>query len=181
MSEITLLLDALRKGEKDALEGLFSSLYSELKTLARSQLRRNAAITLTPTALVNEAWMKLDSAHHLSLNDRQHFFACAATAMRQIAIDTARASMAKKRGKDMVMVTLTEFGAERTHQEILALDDALGDLDAIDSELRKLVELRFFAGLSMEDIAELNDRSVRSLHRDWTRARAFLHAQLVEV
>jgi len=181
MSDIATLLSELREGDKEALEDLFNSLHQELKNLARRELYGHSAVTLSPTALVNEAWIKLNAANNLSLQDRRHFFACAAKAMRHIAIDAARAAMAKKRGQEFLFVTLTESGIEQTSGDLVALDGAMQDLDAVDRELRNLVELRFFAGLSMDDIAELTGRSARSLYRDWTRARAFLHAQLQEL
>lgn len=178
MGDITTLLRAMRESDSDALEELFTALHWELKSLARCQLHGHGVVTLSPTALVNEAWIKLDAASNLNLQDRRHFFACAATAMRQIAIDAARAATAKKRGQEFRFVTLTDSGVEQSSEELLALEDAMQDLDAIDAELRHLVELRYFAGLSMDEIAELTHRSVRSLQRDWARARAFLHAQL---
>jgi RNA polymerase sigma factor (TIGR02999 family) len=180
MSEITQLLDQLDRGDPQALAALFSSLHAELKQMARRELARHSASTLSPTALINEVWLKLDGAQSLSIENRRHFFACAANAMRQIAIDAARAALAQKRGRDVVFVTFTERGQEQTSEELLALNDAMDELDTVDKQLRQLVELRFFAGLSLNDIGELTGRSVRSLHRDWARARAFLHARLAE-
>jgi RNA polymerase sigma factor (TIGR02999 family) len=180
MPEITKLLEDLDPGDPEALEALFSILYQELKRMARRELSDHSASTLSPTALVNEAWMKLRGARSLPLESRRHFFACAATAMRQIAIDAARAAKAQKRGGDLVFVTLADSKDEQSSDELLALDDAMVELDAVDDGLRKLVELRFFAGLSLNAIADLTGRSVRSLHRDWARARAFLHARLTE-
>jgi RNA polymerase sigma factor (TIGR02999 family) len=181
MPEITELLRDLDHGDPQALEALFSSLYRELKQMARRELSGHSTPTLSPTALVNEAWLKLQGASSLSIESRRHFFACAATAMRQIAIDAARASLAKKRGRDLLFVTLTDAGEEQSSEELLELNAAMDELDAVDDRLRKLVELRFFAGLSLNDIADLTGRSERSLHRDWARARAFIHARLSEV
>lgn len=180
MPEITELLRVLDHDDPKALEALFSSLYRELKQMARRELSDHSVPTLSPTALVNEAWLKLQGASALSIESRRHFFACAAMAMRQIAIDAARASLAKKRGRDVVFVTLTDAGEPQGSEGLIALNDALDELDAVDDQLRALVELRFFAGLSLDDVAELTGRSVRSLHRDWARARAFLHVRVAE-
>lgn len=180
MNEITQRLKDLDPGDPEALAALFSSLHLELKQMARRELARYSGSTLSPTALINEVWLKLEGAQSLSIESRRHFFGCAANAMRQIAIDAARAALAQKRGGDVVFVTLTERGQEQTSEELLALNDAMEELDAVDKQLRQLVELRFFAGLSLNDIGELTGRSVRSLHRDWARARAFLHARLAE-
>ncbi len=181
MSDTIRLLKEVNPDRPEEIQILFSSLHHELKGMARRELARHSASTLSPTALINEVWLKLDGAQSLSIENRRHFFACAANAMRQIAIDAARAALAQKRGRDVVFVTLTEGGQEQTSEELLALNDAMEELDAVDRQLRELVELRFFAGLSLNDIGELTGRSVRSLQRDWARARAFLHARLAEV
>ncbi len=177
MTEITALLGQLDHDKRGTLDRLFGQLHGELKILARSRLRGNA-ITLTATSLVHELYLKLIGSERLTLHSRQHFFACSGAAMRQILIDSARAKAAEKRGGDQIMVTLTDVQHTTTHTDILTLNEAMDELGQIQPELVELVHLRFFAGLSMDDIAEVTERSVRSLHRDWSTARAFLGARL---
>ena len=179
MSEVTRLLEQAAADQEGALDEVFRRLHGELKILARSRLGRDRRNTLTPTGLVSELYLKFAGADQLDIKSQHHFFACAATAMRQIMVDAARAAHAGKRGGDAIFVTLTEPGLADHDTQIVALDDAMNELQQVDRELRELVELRFFAGLSMDQIAELKTRSVRSISRDWSRARAFLHAQLV--
>ncbi len=162
------------------LDALFAVLHGELRLLARNCLGGGAGQTLTPTVLVNELYLKLSAARALSLGDQQHFFACAARAMRQIVVDAARASVAGKRGGDMLQVTLTDSAAGTSNADLVALDDAMDSLGMVDPSLRALVEMRFFAGLSMDEIARLRQTSLRSVERDWATARAFLHAQVVQ-
>ncbi|MGB0135498.1 ECF-type sigma factor [Dokdonella sp.] len=180
MTEITELLDQMSDGSKDALDRIFALLHSELRLLARSRIRSGPEQTLTATALVHEAYLKLVGAQQLELVSRHHFFASAGAAMRQILVDSARASSAEKRGGDIEFVTLTgtNVGDADTDADVLQLDQVLEELGRVEPALMELVQLRFFAGLSMDDIAELTGRSVRSLHRDWSCARAFLNARL---
>ncbi|MCK7592936.1 ECF-type sigma factor [Pseudomarimonas salicorniae] len=162
------------------LDELFAALHAELRQLARHCLGGQPGQTLTPTVLVNELYLKLSAARSLSLGDQQHFFACAARAMRQIVVDAARASLAGKRGGDRLQVTLTDSAAGTSDADLVALDDAMVSLKAVDPSLHALVEMRFFAGLTMEEIARLRQTSLRSLERDWATARAFLHAQVAQ-
>lgn len=181
MSEITEMLSRAADGDQASLGAVFERLHSELRVLARSRLLGASNQTLSATALVHELYLKLMGAQQLDLGSRQHFFACAGAAMRQILVDAARASSAEKRGGDLHFVTLNEAldnVATETHTEMLALDAAMEELGRIDPDLLELVHLRFFAGLSMEAIAKLGGRSVRSLHRDWSCARDFLNARL---
>lgn len=159
---------------------MFAALYPEIKRLATA---RSAAVapgaTLSTTELVHEAYLKLIGSETLDLRDRRHFFACVAKAMREILIDALRTRSADKRGGGVRPVTLPpdlEGGALDT--DLLDLDRALDDLDQVDPHLRAVAELRFFGGLSHEDIAELEACSVRTVHRQWQRARAFLLARL---
>ena len=178
--DITVLLArAGQPGNEDALGKVFSLLHQELKVLARSRLNGASPATLSPTALVNELYLKFVDSAQLALAGRTHFFATAARAMRQIITDTARAALAGKRGGDLIMVTLSEQEFGDDQQTLIALDEALHDLERIDPALRELVELRFYAGLEMGEISALCGRSVRSLHRDWERARALLNAMLL--
>lgn len=180
MTEITELLNQMDDGSKDVLDRVFALLHAELRVLARSRIRSGPEQTLTATALVHEVYLKLVGARRLELVSRHHFFASAGAAMRQILVDSARASSAEKRGGDFEFITLTgtNIGDADTDAEILQLDQVLEELRRVEPALMELVQLRFFAGLSMDDIAELTGRSVRSLHRDWSCARAFLNARL---
>ena len=178
MGEITQLLEEVAARGDGALDQIFSRLHGELKALARSRLSRTPGQTLTPTGLVNELYVKFAEAERLNLESRKHFFVCAASAMRQIVVDAARARNAEKRGGDVFFVTLTEPADAEIDTDVLALDEALGDLEQIDPQLRELVELRLFAGLTIEEVSELKSRSQRSVYREWARARAFLHARM---
>lgn len=180
MSDITRLLQ--RAGAEGAhLDAVFEQLYPELRRLARARLQAlRSGQTLTPTVLVNEAYMKMvQSTEPLDLKSRRHFFACAARAMRHIVIDSVRASTADKRGGAAADVTLHDNITlpDNTHQ-LLDLDLALHELGELDARQRELVEMRFFAGLPIHEIAELMEVSERTAWREWKRARAFLHAQL---
>jgi RNA polymerase sigma factor (TIGR02999 family) len=181
---VSELLAAARGGEAERIGAVFAAVYPELKRMAS---RRTAGAppgsTITTTVLVHETFLKMAGARDLPLVDRRHFFACAARAMRQILVDHARAAMAGKRGGGAAPVELPEeIAAPQTVREPawLDLDRALDELDEVDRDLRELVELRFFAGLTREETAELLGRSERTVQRDWQRARAFLYARLDE-
>lgn len=179
MAEITQLLQHARNGDRASLDRVFEALYPELRRAAqwRSQ---GASATLSPTALVNELYLRLCRAEGLDLVDRGHFLACAARAMRGLMVDAARAGSAVKRGGGEQAVTLTvNLAAEVAEPiDLLDLNRALDRLEALDPSLRELVELRFFAGLELNELAELRGVSVRTLQRAWTRASAFLATQL---
>jgi RNA polymerase sigma factor (TIGR02999 family) len=136
--------------------------------------------TLSPTELVHEAFVRLVGARRLELADRRHFFACAARSMRMIIIDHARRSSAKKRGGEAVRVTWTEGlpVPEQAGREVLDLGRALDELDQVNPRAREVVDLRFFAGLTAAQTAELMDVSVRTVNREWEKARAFLYARM---
>jgi len=182
VAEITELLGRARAGDRAAGERVFEALYGELHRLAAGQLRGDAG--MRATSLVHEAYLKL--AHHdaLAINDRGHFFAIAARAMRQIVIDHARSRSALRRGGDLHFVSLETTALEATMQgredDVLALDAALERLAGVDAGLASLVELRFYAGLDLAEIAVVNERSERSLKRDWRRARAYLQRELMD-
>jgi len=180
---ITGLVNAASGGDPAALKALFARVYDELKLLARKQLAASAGHTLNTTGLVHEAYLKLAQPDGQDLRGRVHFFALAAKAMRQIVIDHARARIAEKRGGgDVQIVELDEAAgiadAELGPEELLRLDRALTQLEAEEPRLASLVELRFFAGLAVSDIAVLQSVSERTLNRDWRRAKAHLHAVL---
>ena len=181
MSEITRLLMSARDDEPAQIEKVFALLYSELRQLAASRLG-SANLTLSPTALVHEVFLRLTANQDLNLNDRRHFFACAARSMRCIVIDLARRASTERRGGDLSRITLNEGligdkGADND-AEMLSLDQALNRLDHVNPRQREVVELHYFAGLTFAEIAALHECTERTALRQWERARAFLHAQL---
>ena len=180
MGEVTELLSQARSGQPDKIEAVFAALYPELKRLASVRAAGRARdSTLTTTVLVHETYLKLVGARRLDIQDRRHFFACAGRAMRHILVDHARAALADKRGGGVSPVELPEELADRRRpSDWIDLDRALADLDETLPELGELVELRYFAGLTREETAELLGCSERTVQRDWQRARAFLHARL---
>ena len=182
VTELTRLLAELRGGNRAALDGAVSRLYDELKQVAARQLRRERpGHTLYPTALVHEAYVKLSDARGVVAVDRAHFVAIAARAMRQVLVDYARQRGADKRGGDLVRTTLDgkELGDDPAFGgDMLALDAALDRLGAVDERARTIVEHRFFVGLTEEETADLLKLSVRTVRREWVKARAWLHAEL---
>lgn len=178
--EITVLLRRAHDGDSTALERLLPLVYDELRAAARRALaREHVGHTLHATELVHEAYFKL-LGHHAPWQDRTHFFGVAARAMRQVLVEHARRRLADKRGGGAVHVTLGagENARAADDEEIVALDEALERLGAVQPRLRTLVEYRFFGGLSEREIATLLDVSERTVQRDWARARAWLHAEL---
>ena len=181
IAEITQWLDAAREGDRGALDRVLSTLYQELHAMARRQLAGQHGQTLDATALVHEAYLRLVGRQAAQFDDRAHFFAYAASAMRSVVVDYARQRLAQKRGGDLHRVTeLPEEveGGLRLDEETLGLDTALTRLAAVDERLAQVVELRYFAGLSELEIASLLKRSERSIRRDWQKARLFLLASL---
>ncbi len=181
--DITQLLQAARGGGRGALDEVLSALYHELHGMARRQLADQRGQTLDATALVHEAYLKLWGKREAEFDDRAHFFAYAASAMRSVVVDYARQRLAQKRGGDMHRVTdLPEDleGGLRLDDDTLALDIALTRLGQVDPKLAQLVELRYFGGLSEVEISTLLERSERSIRRDWQKARVFLLASLRE-
>lgn len=184
--EVTRLLGAVRAGNRDASRQLFELVYGELRRLARRQLAgRRGDDTLGVTALVNEAYLKLappadDSDPQTLAHDREHFFSLAARAMRQILVDDARARLTAKRGSGQVALALDELevAAIERATEVVAVDTALTQLEQLDARLAKVVEWRFFGGLTEEEIATTLAVSARTVRRDWVKARAFLFRQL---
>ena len=180
-ADITELLDAARDGNRGALDQVLATLYHELHSMARRQLAGQHGHTLDATALVHEAYLKLVGRNTAQFDDRAHFFAYAASAMRSVVVDYARQRLAQKRGGDLHRVTeLPEEieGGVRLDEETLGLDTALTRLAGIDPRLAQVVELRYFTGLSELEIAALLKRSERSIRRDWQKARMFLLASL---
>jgi RNA polymerase sigma factor (TIGR02999 family) len=180
-AEITEWLEAARDGDRGALDRVLATLYQELHSMARRQLAGQHGHTLDATALVHEAYLKLVGRNTARFDDRAHFFAYAASAMRSVVVDYARQRLAQKRGGDLHRVTdLPEDleGGLRLDEDTLGLDTALTRLAAVDERLAQVVELRYFAGLSEIEIASLLKRSERSIRRDWQKARLFLLASL---
>ena len=176
--DITLWLDSARGGDRAALDRVLATLYQELHTMARRQLSGQHGYTLDATALVHESYLKLlGSTGTAKFEDRAHFFAYAASAMRSVVVDYARSRLARKRGGDLKRVADIPEEVEgnlRLDEDMLALNDALEKLAAADERLAQVVEMRYFAGLSELEIAELLQRSERSIRRDWQKARMFL-------
>jgi RNA polymerase sigma factor (TIGR02999 family) len=164
-------------------EDLFLRLYAELRVVADRLLRHEApGHTLQPTALVHEAWFKLAGGAAPPVVDRGHFLALAARAMRQVLVDHARRRRAAKRGGAVPDLTIADdrLGLVLPLDDLLSLDDALTRLSAHDERLARVVELRFFAGLSEDETANAIGVTTRTVQRDWVKARAWLHAQLAE-
>lgn len=184
MQGVTELLQQARAGDAGAADQLFTRVYQDLRSLAAHQLAKVGRPDMRATSLVHEVWFRLGRPQAMSLNDRQHFFAVAARAMRQLAIDHVRERAAGKRGGGVADLPLEALNGEDAcasrDTDLLALDQALEQLRETDASLAQLVELRFFAGLELEELAPLLERSPTSLKRDWRRARAFLHGLLDE-
>ncbi len=179
--DVTLLLAAAREGERAAVDAVFAAVYAELRRIAHGQLRRTPhGATLRTTAIVHEAYLKLVRHESVRWEDRGHFFAVAALAMRQILVSYARRFLAEKRGAGAQRVTLedVEIPVEERAAELLALDEALARLAERDPRLAQVVELRFFAGLSVEETAQALGIGERTVKRDWQFARTYLHREL---
>jgi RNA polymerase sigma factor (TIGR02999 family) len=180
-NQVTELLVRWRGGDKAALDALMPLVYSELRRIANRYLQgERSDHTLQSTALVHEAYVRMTNQQLPQWQNRAHFFAVAAQLMRQILVDYARTHRASKRGGDAYKLALED--AEEQHQpvdlDIVALDDALKTLAAMDSQQSRVVELKFFGGLSNEDTAEVLGVSTSTVKRDWTTARAWLFREL---
>lgn len=181
LGEVTRLLHLVRDGDKEAFDHLLPLVYEELRRIARRQLRRERQQhTLQPTGLVHEAYLKLVDQAAVAWQGRAHFLGVAARAMRQILVDYARRRNAGKRGGDWVQTTLThrDLGIDMPLEELISLDAALDRLDELDPKLRQVVEYRFFAGMTEEEIAEVQGVTTRTVQRAWAKARAWLYKEL---
>ena len=179
--EITTLLRAWTAGDKQALEKVTPLVYRELHRRAhRYMAREPAGHMLQTTALINEVYLRVVDLRDLTWQDRAHFFAVCARLMRQILIDLARARLYQKRGPGAIHVSLEEASpaSEEPRVDLLALDEALRALAHIDPRKGRVVELRFFAGLSVEETAEVLRVSAETVMRDWKFAKACLHEEL---
>ena len=181
-TEITQILGELSHGEPSAAERLLPHVYEELRALAGSFFRQQRADhTLQPTALVHEAYVKLVGSRQSHWESRKHFFDVAAMAMRQLLADHARRQKAAKRGGDLSRVTLIDSGKPAPHRmdvDLIALDEALSKLSELDPRQGRIVELRFLAGLSVDETAEVLGVSARTVKLDWQMARAWLRREL---
>jgi RNA polymerase sigma factor (TIGR02999 family) len=180
--DITQRLADWSNGDRKAFDKLVPIMYRELRGLARRELRRERrGHTLQPTALVNELFLRLAAQHDASWKNRAQFLGVAATVMRRILVDYARARYAEKRGGDALRVTLADGNnviADAPDVELLAVDAALTSLAAIDPEQAHLVELRFFSGLTVEETAKVMGWSPRTVKREWRTAKAWLFGRL---
>jgi RNA polymerase sigma factor (TIGR02999 family) len=178
--EVTRLLKAWCRGDASALEQLAPIIEQELRRLARLYLsKERASHTLQPTALINEAYVRMLEWNSVEWQDRAHFLGVAATMMRRILVNHAIARQAQKRGGDAVLVSLVDAGGVPDRAEdLIALDEALNALAEMDERKSRLVELRFFGGLTSEEAAEVLGISPRTVHREWDLARAWLYREL---
>jgi RNA polymerase sigma factor (TIGR02999 family) len=179
--EVTLLLNELKLGNKDALGRLIPLVYRELRRLADHYLRaERVGHTIQPTALVHEVYLRLVAQDHPDWKNRAHFLAVAAQAMRRVLVDYARARQTAKRAGNIVRVDVDglEPGDELPIDEILVVDEALDRLAQLDPQQTRIVELRYFAGLTVEETAEAVGISPRTVKRDWAIASAWLRSEL---
>lgn len=178
--DITAHLLALRTGGRPEMDALFAAVYGRLHRLARSRLRGARSATLDATTLVHEVFLRFVDGDKADYQDRRHFFATAARAMRQIVVDHARRRATAKRGGDMALTTLSDSSARTaiSMEDVLAVDRALEDLARMDARLVTVIELCFFAGMTTEEAADVLDISARTVKRDWQRAKMLLMALL---
>lgn len=169
-------------GNRASADALLSLVYDELRKIAAQYLRKERGDhTLQPTALVHEAYLKLIDISDVSWQDRAHFFAVASNVMRHILVDHARARLTDKRGGEVQRIALEDavsFSGERTDIDLLALDEALEQLAAFDPAQSKIVELRFFGGLTIEETAHVLNISPATVKREWTMAKAWLFRRM---
>jgi RNA polymerase sigma factor (TIGR02999 family) len=180
-ADITAHLQAWNAGESSAREAVFPLVYEELRRIARRQLKNERiGHTLDTTALVHEAYLKLIDQTRADFADRSHFYAVASNAMRRILVDYARRYLADKRGGAPRRVSLCDdmLVAEERADTLLAVDEALNELARIDPRLSRVVECRFFGGLTDEETAQILGITARTVRRDWTKAKAWLHTML---
>jgi RNA polymerase sigma-70 factor, ECF subfamily len=181
--EITTLLIDWRRGDSQASEQLLSLVYQELRRIAARHLRmERPGHILQPTALVHELYLRLFAGEPVDYVDRTHFFAAAARQLRRILIDHARSVHTEKRGHGHIAVSLTDIDApaQAISEDLIAVNQALDELDKLDSRCAQVVELRFFAGLTEEEASQVLKISKATVKRDWDFARAWLHSRLVK-
>ncbi len=179
--EITVLLQRLEAGDRGVIDVVIPLVYDELKKLARSHLRREAgAGPLQTTALVHEAFMKLAGSRHPSYENRSHFFGIASRLMRQILVDTARARAAEKRGaaKEVALAVLPDWGPPQPNRQLLAMDDALRLLEKSDPAKSQLIEMKYFGGMTANEISIAVSSPVHVVRRELRLAQAWLRKEM---
>jgi RNA polymerase sigma factor (TIGR02999 family) len=182
-SEVTALLMNWSNGDSGALDELMPLVYGELRRLAGAYLRRERAThTLQSTALVNEAFLRLVNQQDVQWRNRAHFFGIAAQMIRRILVDHARAAQAEKRGSGAIRIELDDHlaVAQQNDLDLVGLDDCLAKLAALDERQARIVELRFFTGLSVEETAEVMQLSTATVKREWSSARAWLYREMTK-
>ena len=180
--DVTRYLRAWSQGDRSALDQLYELVYDELHRLAhRYMSRENPGQMLQTTALVNEAYLRLANSNEMNWQDRAHFFAVSANVMRRILIDSARARRAERRGGEDLQIALDDAPevAQKYDPDLIALDEALSELAKVNDRQSKVVELRYFGGLSVEETAEVLKVSPDTVMRDWRFAKAWLKRQIV--
>ena len=181
-AQLNQLLEAVRAGDAGAIDEVFTLTYSELRQMAHQRLHRARCVTsLDTTALVHECYLRLVRLGQLQTRDRSHFLAYAARVMRSIVVDFVRQRLAKRRGGDELHVTLgTDIRDSTTvsEEQIVRVDDALQELATLDPRLVQVVEMRYFAGFTVEQIAESRGVTTRTIRRDWEKARLLLYAAM---
>ena len=183
MGQVTSLLSAIGQGEPEALGQLYALLYPELRRLAHSRVRRSGDMTLLDTtSLVHESYLRFEKSGALKIGDRAQFMAYAAQVMRSVVVDGVRRRQSERRGGDAVHVEFIEetavAAADPRDDEVMRVHESLEELAAIDARLVQVVEMRYFAGMTESEIAEVLGVTVRTVARDWEKARLFLHASL---
>ncbi len=181
--EVTRLLADWGRGDRSALDKLFPLVHAELRRIARRQMsQERAGHTLQATALVNEAYLKLAGREGFEWHDRAHFYAVCAQVMRHILIDHARGHARDKRGGGAIQVSINEVAgmAGKQAEDFIVLDEALRALEVIDAQKGRIVELRYFGGLSIDETAEVLKISPRTVRREWRRAKAWLYRMISE-
>lgn len=180
--EITLLLRSLRKGDEGAADKLWRLVYEELRRIARAHMRKEApGRTLQTTALVHEAWLRMADQTRVDWQDRTHFYRVVAQMMRRVLVDHARARLADKRGAGATQVNLEWVEVEPTPQkleEILAVNEVLSRLSEFDQQQARIAEMRYFAGMTVDETATAMGLSPRTVDREWALASAWLRAEL---
>ena len=180
MSEVTQILDAIRRGEAKAAEDLLPLVYAELRRLATAKMAlESPGQTLQPTALVHEVWLRLAGKDNRTWNDRTHFFAAAAEAMRRILVDNARRKLTQRHGGGQQRVELDNIGAHVPDDaQLLVVNEALEKFAAKDKQKAELVKLRYFVGMTIEEAAEVLGISEGTAKRHWAYARAWLFEEI---
>jgi len=179
--EVTRLLEELSDGNRDAMAALVPLVYEQLRRLARGHMRRERRMpTLQTTALVHEAYLRLVNQRNVRWQNRAHFFAIAAQAMRRILVSRARAALAEKRGGggEKIQIDGLDIANPESPVDLVAIDEALQRLAALDPQQGRIVELRFFGGLTVDETADVLQLSAPTVKRDWRTAKAWLRREL---